>query len=119
MSRSIRVIGVGVAQTTGRPWVRGVVDFTELEGRQAYEMARDMGAQIPPAAFGMVNGLPEQAAAKLKPGDVVTADEVTIRLSRDTFTDKVSGEERHGVSATIYVAGKASRTAAPVAECDW
>ena len=125
MSRTIRIIKTGVTQTSttmgekqGRPWVRGVVDFTEDESRRAYELSRQVDANTPAAAFGIVNGLPDEAAAKLSPGDDITADTVVVNLRAETYRD-ANGDECSSIGARIRVEGACSRTSAPVATCDW
>ena len=114
--RTIRVIKVG--ETDGRPWARGVTDFEAAENLAAMQLASNTGAKAPQAAFGLINGLPDAAVAKLVPGDVITATTVSVTSSRDSYTDE-TGTKVPTVHCRIMLAGKASRTAAPVAECDW
>ena len=114
--RSVRVIKVG--ETDGRPWARGVTDFEAQEQLAAMQVANSSGAKAPQAAFGLINGLPDAAVAKLVPGDVVTATTITVTSSADSYTDE-TGTKVPTVRSRIMLAGKASKTAAPVATVDW
>jgi len=114
--RSIRILKVG--ETNGKPWARGVVDFETPEMLAAMQAAASNGAKAPSAAFGLVSGLPDDAIARLVPGDVVTATEVTVRVRPDSYETE-DGTTVNAVTCRIQVAGKASKTAAPTATCDW
>lgn len=117
MKRNIRIIKTGVSETTG-PWARGVVDFQDAERMQALQIAAQSHINAPSAAFGMVNGLPSEKVGALKPGDVLSGDEVTVTVRPDSYVD-AQGAEHPSIASVIRVAGKVSRTEAPVAECDW
>ena len=121
MSRSIRVIGVGVSLKNGKAYARGVVDFEPAEQNVVLQLANKSDVVAPQAAFGMINGLPEQALAKLQLGDVITADKVEVFSRLSTFEVVVNGatETRTGIDCSLRVSGNASRAAAPVATCDW
>ena len=117
MSRNIRIIKVGTGKN-GRPFARGVVDFEGSEQLAMLQLATSIGARPATAAFGLINGLPDEAVAKLQPGDTISAETVNVSFRRNDYTD-ADGSEHVSLDASIRLAGKASRVAAPTAECDW
>lgn len=116
--RTIRILKTGTG-SDGRPWVRGVTDFEGAEGMNAARIAQSIDASIPEAAFGLVNGLPDDAAAKLRSGDCIAAEEVNVTVRKGKPYEDDNGVTHVNVDCTIRIAGKCTRTEAPTAECDW
>jgi hypothetical protein len=117
MSRNIRIIKTGTG-SNGRPFARGVVDFEGAEQLAMLQLATSIGARPASAAFGLVNGIPDDAMSKLQPGDTISAEQVSVTFRRNEYEDG-EGAKHVSLDASIRLAGKASRVAAPTAECDW
>jgi hypothetical protein len=113
MNRNIFIRRVGTG-SNGRAWSQGVIDLTDAE-QLAHLRA---GGKATSRVTGIVNGLPDEAVARLAVGDNIAVETATVSFSSGTYTD-ADGAERPSVDTSIRVAGKASRTAAPVAQCDW
>lgn len=113
--RKMRVIGVGVSDESGRPWVRVASDATIEEQNQLLKL----GQTSVGAVYGRIIGIPDDKAAALKPGDVLTCSEVSVKISKSVYTDKKTNLEKEGLDVAMFLSGKVSREAAPVAECDW
>ena len=114
--RTIRILKTG--ETDGRPWVRGVLDFEPNEQLAAMQLAQSTGARAPAAAFGMINGMPDEAVAKLVPGDQITATETNVTVGPDSYVAE-DGTKIPSIRCRIRVAGKVTKAARVDASCSW
>lgn len=120
--RIIRIIKTGVNAESGRTWLRGVTDMTTVEQTAMFQLAMSSKAQPAPAAFGLINGIPDDKAKLLSVGDhlVTDDDNLTVRFSTSTFVPKGAEESVTGIDAHLTLGcGDVSREAAPVATCNW
>ena len=113
MTRNIFVRRTGTA-ADGRPWAQGCIDLTDAESMSFIRA----GGKPTSRVTGILNGLPDAAVGKLTVGDNLAASELTLGFASDTYKDE-EGNEKPSVNVNIRLAGKVSRVAAPVAECDW
>jgi hypothetical protein len=110
--RSIKVISIGVSKTSGRPWVKAVIDANSDEQLAALKHGVDPRGSL----FGFVRGLPDAAAAKLIPGDTLTG-EFSVKISPTSYESE--GEVKAAIDVALFASGNISRTQAVTAVCDW
>jgi hypothetical protein len=117
MSRNVFIMRNGTG-SNGRPWAQGCADLSDAE-QIAYIRA---GGKATARATGIINGIPDDALSRLSVGDVIVTADDNLKVSVGTgkpYTDN-DGVEHTGVDVRLaFGTGKVSRTAAPVAQCDW
>jgi len=109
--RNVKIISVGVSKTS-RPWAKGVSDASSDEQLIALKNSVDSKG----ALFGFVRGLPDEATAKLVPGDVLSGS-FDAKIVPATY--EKDGEVRASLDITFFASGPISRSQATTAICDW
>ena len=80
-NRIIRVIKIGTG-SNNKPYARVVVDMEPVEQMAVLKLATELGCSAPPAAFGLLNGVPEDKLALLVPGED-EPDRIIMELVKD------------------------------------
>jgi hypothetical protein len=110
--RTIKIVSVGVSKSSNRPWVKGASDATADEQLASLKHGVDSKG----ALFGFVRGLPDAAAAKLLPGDILSGT-FDAKISPSTY--EKDGEVKASIDVTFFASGNISRSQATTATCDW
>ena len=110
--RTLKIVAVGVSKSSNRPWVKGVSDATSDEQLVALKNSVDTKG----ALFGFVRGLPDAAAAKLVPGDILSGA-FDAKIVPATY--EKDGEVKASLDITFFASGNITRQQPATATCDW